>query len=195
MRRVGQGMEGTTILSVRHQGISVMIGDGQVTLGHVIIKGSAKKVRRLYHNTVLAGFAGSTSDALTLFERFESKLEKYSGDMVRAAVELTKDWRLDKVLRRLEAMLLVADSERQFLLSGSGDVLQPDEPVMAIGSGGDIAQAAAMALIRHSSLSAEKIAGEAMKIASEAMKIASERCIYTNSNFTLETIPSPLPTP
>ena len=166
----------TTILCVSHRGRTVMSGDGQVTLGNTIIKDSAKKVRTLYNGKILAGFAGSTADAFTLFERFESKLEKFSGNLVRSSVELAKDWRTDRMLRRLEALLVVADSERQLIISGSGDVIEADESVTTVGSGGPYAQAAALALKRHSDLNAEQIVRE-------AMSIAAAICIYTNQNL------------
>lgn len=175
---------GTTIVSVRRktpQGDQVAIGgDGQVTLGNIVIKGSARKVRRLYHGKVLAGFAGATADAFTLFERFEAKLEKHQGHLTRAAVELTKDWRTDRYLRRLEAMMLVADREVGLLLSGSGDVLEPEGGVMAIGSGGNYALAAARAL-EDTDLDAEAIVRR-------AMGIAAEICVYTNGNLVIESL-------
>ncbi len=171
----------TTILCVSHGGDTVMVGDGQVTLGSTVIKGTARKVRRLFRNRVLAGFAGATADAFTLFERFEKKLEEHNGEMIRGAVELAKDWRTDRNLRRLEALLLVADGKHQFILSGSGDVIEPDEGVSAIGSGGPYAEAAALALIRNAGLNAEQIARE-------AMAIAAKICIYTNSELTLEVL-------
>jgi ATP-dependent HslUV protease, peptidase subunit HslV len=157
----------------------VLAGDGQVTLGESVIKHSAKKIRRLYQDKILAGFAGSTADAFSLFSRFESKLEQYHGNLGRAAVELAKDWRTDKFLRHLEALLLVCDKEQTFLLSGQGDVIEPDSGIAAIGSGGPFAQAAAEALSAHTKLSAREIA-------SEAMKIAGKMCIYTNESFTIE---------
>lgn len=163
----------TTVLCVMREGKTVMAGDGQVTEGATILKGSAKKVRTLYHGKVLAGFAGATADAFTLFERFERQLEKHSGDLVRASVELAKDWRMDRSLRRLEALLLVANGNKQLILSGAGDVIEPDEGVAAIGSGGVYAKSAALALIRHTQL-------DARQIVEEAMKIAGELCIYTN---------------
>jgi ATP-dependent HslUV protease, peptidase subunit HslV len=169
----------TTVLSVRRNGSVVLAGDGQVTLGESVIKHSAKKIRRLYNDKILAGFAGSTADAFTLFSRFESKLEQYHGNLGRAAVELAKDWRTDKYLRHLEALLLVCDREQTFLLSGQGDVIEPDGGVAAIGSGGPFAQAAAQALIAHTDLPARKIA-------EEAMKIAGKMCIYTNDAVTIE---------
>jgi ATP-dependent HslUV protease subunit HslV len=172
-------MRGTTVLSVRHKGKVVMAGDGQVTLEHTIMKHSAKKVRKLYHDKVLAGFAGATADAFTLFAKFEEKLEQYSGNLLRAAVELSKDWRTDRILRRLEALLIVADSERSLVLSGNGDVIEPDDDVAAIGSGGPYAHAAAKALTRFSNL-------DSRAIAEEAMKIAASICIYTNNQIVIE---------
>jgi ATP-dependent HslUV protease subunit HslV len=169
----------TTVLSVRRDGKVVLAGDGQVTLGESIIKHTAKKIRRLYQDKILAGFAGSTADAFSLFSRFESKLEQYHGNIGRAAVELAKDWRTDKYLRHLEALLLVCDKEQTFLLSGQGDVIEPDAGIAAIGSGGPYAQAAAQALANHTNLSARQIA-------EEAMKIAGKMCIYTNENATFE---------
>lgn len=170
----------TTILSVRHAGITVMAGDGQVTFGQsYIMKHKAHKVRTLYHGKVLAGFAGTSADALTLFEKFEKTLEKFHGQLKRAAVALAKDWRTDKVLRRLEALLLVADKSATLIISGTGDVIEPDEPVAAIGSGGPYALAAAKALLKHSQLNAEEIARE-------AMLIASSICPYTNNELVLE---------
>ena len=176
---------GTTIVSVRRktpQGDQVAIGgDGQVTLGNIVIKGTARKVRRLYHGQVLAGFAGATADAFTLFERFEAKLEKHQGQLARAAIELTKDWRTDRVLRRLEAMLLVADKEVSLIITGNGDVLEPEGGVAAIGSGGAYAQAAAKALIENTELPAPEVA-------KKALQIAGELCIYTNMHHTIETL-------
>jgi len=169
----------TTVLCVRRNGNVVMAGDGQVTLGEAIIKHSAKKIRRLYQDKILAGFAGSTADAFSLFSRFESKLEQYHGNLGRAAVELAKDWRTDKFLRHLEALLLVSDKEQTFLLSGQGDVIEPDGGIAAIGSGGPYAQAAAQSLADHTQLSARQIA-------EEAMKIAGKMCIYTNDKVTIE---------
>jgi ATP-dependent HslUV protease, peptidase subunit HslV len=169
----------TTVLSVRRNGNVVMAGDGQVTLGEGVIKHSAKKIRRLYQDKILAGFAGSTADAFSLFSRFEGKLEQYHGNLGRAAVELAKDWRTDKFLRHLEALLLVSDQQQTFLLSGQGDVIEPDGGIAAIGSGGPYAQAAAQALAEHTQLSARQIA-------EEAMKIAGRMCIYTNENVTIE---------
>jgi len=169
----------TTVLCVRRDDKVVMAGDGQVTLGESVIKHGAKKIRRLYQDKILAGFAGSTADAFTLFSRFENKLEQYHGNLGRSAVELAKDWRTDKFLRHLEALLLVSDKEATFLLSGQGDVIEPDTGIAAIGSGGPFAQAAAQALADHTKLSAREIA-------EEAMKIASRMCIYTNEKITVE---------
>ncbi len=175
-------MHATTILAVRDEHGSVIVGDGQVTLGQsVVMKRKARKVRRLYNDRILAGFAGATADAFTLFERFEAKLEEFSGNLTRAAVELAKDWRSDKYLRRLEAMLLVADADTILILSGTGDVIEPDEPAAAIGSGGSFALAAARALQRNTSLKAEAIARE-------AMRIAGEMCVFTNDQLTVETL-------
>jgi ATP-dependent HslUV protease subunit HslV len=176
---------GTTIVSVRRktpEGIQVAIGgDGQVTLGNIVVKGSARKVRRLYHGKVIAGFAGATADAFTLFERFEAKLEKHQGHLVRAAIELTKDWRTDRVLRRLEAMLAVADKEASLIITGNGDVLEPEHGVIAIGSGGAFAQSAAKALLDNTELSAEDIVRK-------SLTIAADLCIYTNMHHTIETL-------
>ncbi len=172
-------MRGTTLLCVRKDGRTVVAGDGQVSLGSTVMKAGARKVRRLHEGRVIAGFAGSTADAFTLFEKFEVKLKEYSGNLVRAAVELAKDWRTDRLLRRLEALLIVADADRMLLLSGSGDVIEPDLPVAAVGSGGGYALSAARALLDHSGLSAHEIA-------EEAMKIAAGICIYTNENIVLE---------
>jgi ATP-dependent HslUV protease subunit HslV len=169
----------TTVICVRRNGDVVMAADGQVTLGDHVLKHSAKKIRRLYQEKILAGFAGSTADAFSLFARFESKLEQYAGNLNRAAVELAKDWRTDKMLRNLEALLLVADKGQTFLISGSGDVIDPDEPLAAIGSGGSYATAAARALLENTDLSAREIA-------EKAMKIAGEICIYTNDRITVE---------
>jgi ATP-dependent HslUV protease, peptidase subunit HslV len=169
----------TTVLCVRRDNKVVMAGDGQVTLGESIVKHGAKKIRRLYQDKILAGFAGSTADAFTLFSRFEAKLEQYHGNIGRAAVELAKDWRTDKFLRHLEALLLVSDKETTFLLSGQGDVIEPDTGIAAIGSGGPFAQAAAQALADHTKLSPREIA-------EEAMKIAGRMCIYTNDRVTIE---------
>ena len=172
---------GTTILSVRRGERVALGGDGQVTLGSVVIKASARKVRRLYQDRILAGFAGGTADAFTLFERFEAKLEKHQGNLVRSAVELAKDWRTDRVLRKLEAMLSVADSQASLIITGAGDVLEPEYGIAAIGSGGAYAQSAARALVEHTDLAPEAIVRE-------ALGIASDICIYTNRNFTIETL-------
>jgi ATP-dependent HslUV protease, peptidase subunit HslV len=172
---------GTTILSVRRGSQVAMGGDGQVTLGQIVIKGSARKVRKLHRDQVLAGFAGATADAFTLFERFEAKLEKHQGNLVRAAIELTKDWRTDRVLRRLEAMLAVADRQASLIITGNGDVLEPEHGIIAIGSGGAYAQAAARALIEHT----EQPAAEVVKA---ALTIAGDLCIYTNQHHTIETL-------
>jgi ATP-dependent HslUV protease subunit HslV len=169
----------TTVLCVRRDGKVVMAGDGQVTLGEGVVKHSARKIRRLYSDKILAGFAGSTADAFSLFSRFETKLEQYQGNLGRAAVELAKDWRTDKMLRQLEALLLVADQNQTFLISGAGDVIEPDEGIAAIGSGGPYATSAARALADHTQLSARQIA-------EEAMKIAGRICIYTNDVVTIE---------
>lgn len=169
----------TTILAVRHRGRTVLAGDGQVTFGQTIVKQGARKIRRLYNDKVLAGFAGSAADSFALFSRFESKLEQYHGNLERSAVELAKDWRTDRVLRRLEAMLVVLDSSATFLLSGTGDLIEPDDGIVAIGSGGPYALAAAKALAGHSDL-------DARAIAERAMAIAGEICIYTNTNISVE---------
>src|ERR1700740_275696 len=169
----------TRVSSVRRGGSVVLAGDGQVTLGESVIKHTAKKIRRLYNDKIVAGVAGSTADAFTLFSRFEGKLEQYHGNLGRAAVELARDWRTDKFLRHLEALLLVSDREQTFLLSGQGDVIEPDRGIAAIGSGGPYAQAAAQALAEHTELSAKQIA-------EEAMKIAGKMCIYTNDRVTIE---------
>jgi ATP-dependent HslUV protease subunit HslV len=172
---------GTTILSVR-RGTSVALGgDGQVTLGQVVIKGGARKVRRLYHDRILAGFAGGTADAFTLFERFEAKLDKHQGNLMRAAVELAKDWRTDRILRRLEAMLAVADKEKSLVITGMGDVLEPEQGIVAIGSGGPYAQAAALALLANTELPAREIVDK-------ALAIAADICIYTNQQRTIEVL-------
>ena len=170
---------GTTILSVRRNGKVVIGGDGQVSMGNTVMKGNAKKVRRLYGDKVIAGFAGGTADAFTLFERFEGKLEKHQGNLVRAAVELAKDWRTDKMLRRLEALLVVANEEASLILTGNGDVIEPEHGIMAIGSGGQFAQAAAMALLDNTKLSARDIV-------EKGLTIAADICVYTNKNFTIE---------
>ena len=176
---------GTTIVSDQRQtpnGWQVAIGgDGQVTLGHIVIKGSARKVRKLHHDRVLAGFAGATADAFTLFERFEAKLEKHQGNLVRSAIELTKEWRTDRVLRRLEAMLAVADKEASLIITGNGDVLEPEQGIVAIGSGGAYAHAAAKALLENTAL-------DAATVVKKSLEIAGEICIYTNMNHTIETL-------
>lgn len=174
---------GTTILSVRRGKQVVIGGDGQVTLGNTIMKGNARKVRRLYKDKVIAGFAGGTADAFTLFERFESKLELHQGHLVRAAVELAKDWRTDRMLRRLEALLAVADSKSSLIITGNGDVIEPEDSLMAIGSGGSYAQAAARALLDNTKLSARDIV-------TKSLSIAGDICIYTNRNFTIEELDS-----
>ena len=172
---------GTTILSVRKDGCLVMGGDGQVTMGNTIVKHRARKVRRLNNNRVLAGFAGSTADAFTLFERFEGKLQEHGGQLLRAAVELAKDWRMDRNLRRLEALLAVADKHTSLLVSGTGDVIEPEHDLIAIGSGGDYARAAALALLEHSAL-------DAQTLVEQALTIASEICVFTNRELVLETL-------
>ena len=174
-----ESLHGTTVLAVRRNSRVVIGGDGQVTLGSTVLKGNARKVRRLYQNKVIAGFAGGTADAFTLFERFEGKLEKHGGNLTRAAVELAKDWRTDRLLRRLEALLIVADLGATLILSGNGDVVEPERDLAAIGSGGAYAQAAAQALLEHTSL-------DARTIVEQALKIAAGICIYTNENLTLE---------
>lgn len=174
-------MHGTTVLCIKYKGKVVIGADGQVSLQSTVFKHNAKKVRRLYHDKILAGFAGSTSDAFALFQRFEGKLEEYNGNISRAAIELSKEWRTDKILRRLEAMLIVANNEKLYILSGSGDVIEPDEDILAIGSGGPYAQAAALALKRHSNL-------DAREIIEESLNIASDICIYTNKKFTIEVL-------
>ncbi len=172
---------GTTIVSARRGNRVALGGDGQVTLGHIVIKASARKVRRLYHDKILAGFAGGTADAFTLFERFEAKLEKHQGNLMRSAVELAKDWRTDRILRRLEAMLAVADREHSLVITGNGDVLEPEHGLVAIGSGGAYAQAAARALLDHTELGPQEVV-------KKALEIAGEICIYTNQNHTIETL-------
>jgi ATP-dependent HslUV protease subunit HslV len=169
----------TTVLSLRHGGRAVMASDGQVTFGQTVMKRAARKIRRLYHDRILAGFAGSAADSFALFSRFESKLEQHRGNLERAAVELARDWRTDRILRRLEAMLVVSDKERTFLLSGTGDLIEPDDGVVAIGSGGPFALAAARALVQHSTL-------DARGIAEHAMRIAADICIYTNDAIAVE---------
>jgi ATP-dependent HslUV protease subunit HslV len=169
----------TTILSVRHQGHVAMGGDGQVTLGATVLKHNAKKIRKIFNNTILTGFAGATADAFTLLEKFEAKLEQYHGNLTRASVELAKDWRTDRILRRLEALLAVVDREHSFIITGNGDVIEPEDGIIAIGSGGAYAQAAARALVRHSPL-------EARAIVEQAMSIAADICIYTNREIGIE---------
>ena len=176
-----ESFHGTTILSVRRGNQVAIGGDGQVTLGHIVVKGTARKVRKLHHDRVLAGFAGATADAFTLFERFEAKLEKHQGQLARAAIELTKDWRTDRVLRRLEAMLAVADATCSLIITGNGDVLEPENGIVAIGSGGAYAQSAAKALLDHTDLSPEQVIRE-------SLKIAGDLCIYTNQNHTIEVL-------
>jgi len=172
-------MHGTTILALRYDGQVVLAGDGQVTLNNTVIKHHARKVRRIYNDQILVGFAGATADAMNLSERLEGKLERYNGNLTRSVVELAKDWRTDKYLRRLEALMLTADQEKLFLISGSGDVIEPDEGVIAIGSGGVAAQAAATAMIRHTQM-------DALQVAEAAMQIASSLCVYTNQQLTIE---------
>jgi ATP-dependent HslUV protease subunit HslV len=176
-----QALHGTTILAVRHQGACAIAGDGQVSMGQTVLKHGARKVRRLGDGNVLAGFAGSTSDALALFTRFEARLDEYHADLERAAVELAREWRTDRMLRRLEAFLLVADRKHSFLLSGTGDVITPDDGLLAVGSGGPFALAAARALVRHSSL-------DAPSIAKEALQIAASICVYTNTQIVVEAL-------
>lgn len=172
-------LKSTTIICVRHKGKVALAGDGQVTIGQTVLKKKASKIRTLYKGKVLAGFSGATSDAFALFSRFEEKLDEYRGNLSRAAIELAKDWRLDKALRKLEALLIVADKEKSFLISGTGDVVEPDDGLLSIGSGGAYALAAARALLNHTNFSAKKIA-------SEAMKISSDICIYTNNHISVE---------
>ena len=174
-------MHGTTIVSVRRNGQVVVGGDGQVTLGHIVMKSNARKVRRLYNNKILAGFAGGTADAFTLFERFESKLETYQGNLTRSAVELAKDWRTDRMLRRLEAMLVVADKNASLIISGNGDVIEPENSLIAIGSGGAYAKSAALAMLENTDL-------DARAITEKSLAIAASICIYTNTNFTIEAL-------
>lgn len=176
-----QVIHATTILCVRRDKSVAMAGDGQVTVGNTVMKHGAAKVRRIYHDKILAGFAGSAADAFALFSRFEAKLEEYNGNMDRAVVELAKDWRLDKYLRQLQAFLIVANEEHSYLISGTGDLIQPDDGLLAIGSGGSFALAAARALVRHTEMSASEIAGE-------SLRIASTICIYTNDNITIESL-------
>jgi ATP-dependent HslUV protease subunit HslV len=172
---------GTTIVSVRRGSLVALGGDGQVTLGNIVVKSSARKVRKLFHDKVLAGFAGATADAFTLFERFEAKLEKHQGQLVRSAIELTKEWRTDRVLRRLEAMLAVADHEASLIITGNGDVLEPEHGLIAIGSGGPYAQAAARALLLNTDMTPAEVVAK-------SLQIAGELCIYTNQTHTIETL-------
>jgi ATP-dependent HslUV protease subunit HslV len=174
---------GTTILSVRRNGMVVIGGDGQVTMGHTVMKSNARKVRRLYNNRVLAGFAGGTADAFTLFERFEAKLETHQGNLLRAAVELAKDWRTDRMLRRLEALLAVADVKTSLIITGNGDVIEPENNLIAIGSGGPYAKSAAQALLENTEL-------DAKVVVEKALTIAASICIYTNTNYTIESLSS-----
>jgi len=176
-----QPFHATTIVCARRGERVALGGDGQVTLGNIVVKASARKIRKLYHDKILAGFAGATADAFTLQERFEAKLEKHQGNLMRAAVELTRDWRTDRVLRRLEAMLIVADRAHTLVLTGNGDVLEPEQGLAAIGSGGAYAQAAALALLHHTELAPKAVV-------SEALKIAGDLCIYTNQNHVIETL-------
>ena len=176
-----ENYHGTTIVSVRRGKLVALGGDGQVTLGNIVVKATARKVRKLHHNQVLAGFAGATADAFTLFERFEAKLEKHQGHLVRAAIELTKDWRTDRVLRRLEAMLAVADREASLIITGNGDVLEPEHGIISIGSGGAFAQAAARALIDHTQMTPQEVV-------KRSLEIAGDLCIYTNQNHTIEVL-------
>ena len=172
-------LHGTTILAVRHKGKAAIAGDGQVTLDNAIIKHKAKKVRRIYNDQIIVGFAGATADALNLSERLEKKLERYNGNLIRSAVELARDWRTDKYLRRLEAIMIAVDENNMFLISGNGDVIEPDEGIMGIGSGGVSAQAAAKALVRHTDMNA-------VDIVKEAMQIAGSICVFTNDDVTIE---------
>ena len=176
-----KGIHGTTIVCVRKNGKVAMGGDGQVTLGQTAIKHTARKVRKIFNGKVIVGFAGSTADSMTLFDKFESKLEEYRGNLRRAAVELARDWRTDRILRRLEALLAIADKDNMFLISGSGDVLEPDDNIIAIGSGGTFAQAAAIALSRYSNL-------DTPDIVKESLKIAADLCIYTNDHIVIEVL-------
>jgi ATP-dependent HslUV protease subunit HslV len=175
-------MHGTTILAVRRGGKVVVVGDGQVSLGQTVMKRGARKVRKLYHDRVIAGFAGATADAFTLFEKFEAKLEQFNGNLKRAAVELAKDWRTDRILRRLEALLIIADANDLLVISGSGDVVEPDDDLIAIGSGGNYALAAARVLLKHTQL-------DAHTIAEESMRVAADICVYTNNQLTFEELP------
>ncbi|PXF54993.1 MAG: HslU--HslV peptidase proteolytic subunit [Deltaproteobacteria bacterium] len=179
--RAKDSIYSTTVLAIRHNGETVLAGDGQVTMGNTIIKHNARKVRKLYDGKVLTGFSGATADAFTLFEKLEQKLEQYKGNLVRAAVELAKEWRTDKILRRLEALLVAVDEKNSFLISGSGDVIEPDDEILAIGSGGPYALSAAKALVAHSNLSAREIA-------EASLNIAASVCIYTNKNIIIESL-------
>lgn len=179
-------LHGTTILSVRHKGSVALGGDGQITMQDAIVKSSANKIRKIYKGRVLLGFAGSVADAMSLYEKLENKLEKYNGNLVNAAVDLAKDWRSDRILRRLDAMLAVVDAENSYLISGNGDVISADDGIIAIGSGGNYALASARALVRYSNLSA-------VEIVRESLKIASEICIYTNNNIIIEELASQKP--
>ena len=176
-----ENYHGTTIISVRRGALVAIGGDGQVTLGNIVVKATARKVRKLYRDQVLAGFAGATADAFTLFERFESKLEKHQGHLVRAAIELSKDWRTDRVLRRLEAMLAVADKDASLIITGNGDVLEPEHGIVSIGSGGAYAQAAARALLEHTTMTPAEVV-------KKSLEIAGDLCIYTNQNHIIETL-------
>ena len=176
-------MHSTTIVCVKKDGKTAIAGDGQVTLGHSVVKGNAAKVRKLYNGEVMTGFAGSVADAFTLYDLFEKKLEEFQGDLLRACVELTSQWRTDKYLRRLEAMLIVANSQKMFLLSGNGEVIEPNESVLAIGSGGDFARSAALALVRNTKLSAKEVV-------EKSLEIAGDICIYTNKNIVVEQLNS-----
>jgi ATP-dependent HslUV protease subunit HslV len=179
MTQTSHGFHGTTILALRHRGRVVLAGDGQVTMNNTVIKHKARKVRRIYNDRIVVGFAGATADAMNLSERLETKLERYNGNLTRSAVELARDWRTDKMLRRLEALMIAADPQKLFLISGTGDVIEPDEGVIGIGSGGVAAQAAATALLRHTPL-------DARQVAEAAMQIASGLCVFTNEHFTIE---------
>jgi ATP-dependent HslUV protease subunit HslV len=183
MANIGDAFHSTTVACVRHRGRVALAGDGQVSIGQTIVKAGARKVRKVYHGRVLAGFAGAAADAFTLFAKFEEKLEEHRGNLARAAVELAKDWRMDRVLRRLEALLAVADAEVSFIVSGTGDVIEPDDGLIGIGSGGPYALAAARALCTHSDLPAEQIA-------EQALRIAAGICVYTNDHITVETLDS-----
>jgi len=176
-----ESIHSTTILGLRHRGIAVLAGDGQVTYGDMVLKTKARKVRKLYHDQVLAGFAGGAADAFTLFDRFEAKLDEFNGNLPRAVVDLAKDWRMDRYLRRLDAQLVVLNKEKIFLLSGTGDLIEPDDPVIAIGTGGPFALAAARALMKHADLNA-------VDIVKESMEIAANICIFTNNKLSIETL-------